>query len=185
MKRIDYKNIKNGLPYPSIIYGLCLNAGVGGAKHDTTKKCGAPINDKTIERYIVKEPEEEEEDEEEQDEPSLNEPLLCLQPPPGYDPATQEYIARCNHYLVGGYQHTQDYMYQQGQYGAAAFEGLNEMIGRWDINQENQYRFPPYPQYTYYQAQAPQWPPHMAPPQYPGPPPPPPQPPTNDNDDNE
>lgn len=86
MKRIDYKNIKNGLPYPSIIYGLCLNAGVGGAKHYTTKKCGAPINDKTIERYIVKEPEEEEEDEEEQDEPSLNEPLLCLQPLPGYDP---------------------------------------------------------------------------------------------------
>ena len=180
MKSLDYTNERHGLPYPSIITGLCTNAGVGRSKRDTIKGPMGPITNNIIDRYKIREePQEEEaEDEEEEGEegPPVNEPRLFLPAPPVVDPATIDYIAQCSNYLVGGFQHTQQYMHQQAEYGASHINQLNDLYSRWDINQENQVLFPPYPQYSDYLYPPPQWPPHMAPPQYPAhsPPPPPP-----------
>ena len=142
MRRIDYSNQEFGFPYPLIIYSLCLKAGVAGKKQVVIRKPMDPITNKMVEWYKIKVLEEEEEEEEE--EPALNEPVLGL----------QAYIAHCSHYLLGGYQHTQEYMHRQAQYGTTTFEQMNEHISRWDINQENQAQFPPYPQYFYYSYQA-------------------------------
>jgi len=178
MKKLDYTNERHGLPYPSIITGLCTNAGVPRSKRDTIKSPMGPITDSIIDRYKIREePQAEDAEEEGEEEPPLNEPLLRLPAPPVIDPATIDYIAHCSHYLVGGFQHTQQYMHQQAEYGASHINQLNDLYSRWDINQENQVLFPPYPQYSDYPYAPPQWPPHMAPPDYPAhssPPPPPP-----------
>ena len=108
MKSLDYTNERHGLPYPSIITGLCTNAGVGRSKRDTIKSHMGPITNNIIDRYKIREePQEEEPEEEEDDEPPLNKPLLRLQAPPVVDPATIDYITHCSNYLVSGYQHTQ------------------------------------------------------------------------------
>ena len=174
MKKLDYTNERHGLPYPSIIIGLCTSTGVPRSKRDTIKCPMGPIMDSIIDRYKIRE--EPQAEEEGGEEPPLNEPLLRLPAPPVIDPAIIHYIAHCSNYLVGGFQHTQQYMHQQAEYDASHINELNDLYSRWDINQENQVLFFPYPQYSDYPYPPPQWPPHMAPPQYPAhsPPPPPP-----------
>ena len=75
MKSLDYTNERDGLTYPSIITGLCINAGVGRSKRDITKTPMRPIMNSIIDRYKIKvEPQEEEDEKEGEDEPPLNEP---------------------------------------------------------------------------------------------------------------
>ena len=134
MKKLDYANERHGLPYPSIITGLCINAEVERSKMDTIKSPMGPITNNIIDRY--KSMEEPQEEEAEDDEPPLNEPLLHLQAASVVDPATIDYIAHCSNYLVGRFQHIQQYMHQQAEYGATHINQLNNLYSRWDINQE-------------------------------------------------
>ena len=76
-----------------------------------------PITDSIIERYKIREDAlaEEAEEAEEEGEEGEAEPLLRLPAPLIIDPATIDYIAHCSNYLVGGFQHTEQYMRQQAE----------------------------------------------------------------------
>lgn len=142
---------------------LCLDAGVPTYPTDTQVGTQPLITVRVIDQYNTEAPAQaapqqfgDSGGEDTEDEDAMqNMPTGPPQPIAGIDPYLQ-YVAQQNDYIIQQNQHLMGYYQQLNQYGTDYTACINNLFGRWDLNQDAPVIFPPPPLFPPFQHQPPQ-----------------------------